>query len=53
LQRITEQIDALERSPVRSRTYVRYTELFRWPLGAMLAALALELVLLAWKGPLP
>jgi Ca-activated chloride channel homolog len=53
LQRITEQIDALERSPVRSRTYVRYTELFRWPLGAMLAALAAELVLLAWKGPLP
>ncbi len=53
LQRITEQIDALERSPVRSRTYVRYTELFRWPLGAMLVALAAELVLLAWKGPLP
>ena len=53
LQRITEQIDALERSPVRSRTYVRYTELFRWPLGAMLIALAAELVLLAWKGPLP
>jgi Ca-activated chloride channel family protein len=53
LQRITEQIDALERSPVRSRTYVRYTELFRWPLGFMLGALAAELVLLAWKGPLP
>ena len=53
LQRITEQIDALERSPVRSRTYVRYTELFRWPLGAMLIALAAELLLLAWKGPLP
>ena len=34
LQRITEQIDALERAPVRSRTYVRYTELFRWPLCA-------------------
>jgi Ca-activated chloride channel family protein len=53
LQRITEQIDALERSPVRSRTYVRYTELFRWPLGAMLVALVAELLLLAWKGPLP
>jgi Ca-activated chloride channel homolog len=53
LQRITEQIDALERSPVRSRTYVRYTELFRWPLSAMLVALAAELLLLAWKGPLP
>ena len=53
LQRITEQINALERTPVRSRTYVRYAELFRWPLGLMLIALASELVLVAWKGPLP
>jgi Ca-activated chloride channel homolog len=53
LQRITEQINALERTPVRSRTYVRYSELFRWPLGLMLAALASELLLVAWKGPLP
>ena len=50
---ITQQINALERSPVRSRTYVRYSELFRWPLGIMLALLAGELVLLSWKGPLP
>ena len=53
LTAITEQINALERSPVRSRTYVRYSELFRWPLGLMLALLAGELVLLSWKGPLP
>ncbi|HEY2065540.1 MAG TPA: VWA domain-containing protein [Gemmatimonadaceae bacterium] len=53
LQRITDQIDQLERTPVRSRTYVRYAELFRWPLGVMLAALAGEIILLAWKGPLP
>ncbi len=53
LQRITEQIDALERTPVRSRTYVRYAELFRWPLGLMLVAIAAELLLVAWKGPLP
>jgi Ca-activated chloride channel family protein len=53
LQRITEQIDALERSPVRTRTYVRYAELFRWPLSLMLVALAAELLLVAWKGPLP
>ena len=53
LQAITEQINALERTPVRSRTYVRYSELFRWPLGAMLVLLAAELVLLSWKGPLP
>ena len=53
LQRITEQIDALERAPVRSRTYVRYAELFRWPLSVMLIALAAELLLVAWKGRLP
>jgi len=53
LQRITEQIDQLERAPVRSRTYVRYAELFRWPLSLMLIAIACELLLVAWKGPLP
>ena len=53
LQRIVEQIDRLERAPVRSRTYVRYTELFRWPLGLALLSLAAELILLAWRGPLP
>ena len=53
LQRITEQINALERTPVQSRTFVRYSELFRWPLGVMLVVLASELLLVAWKGPLP
>jgi Ca-activated chloride channel family protein len=53
LQRIYEQIDRLERAPVRVRTYVNYSELFRWPLGIALAALAVEMVLLAWRGPLP
>ena len=53
LQRITEQIDQLERTPVRTRSYVRYSELFRWPLTLAMLALALELGLLAWKGPLP
>jgi hypothetical protein len=38
---------------VRSRTYVRYAELYRWPLGLMLAVLAAELMLVAWRGPLP
>ncbi len=32
LQRIYQEIDQLEREPVRTRAYVRYTELFRWPL---------------------
>lgn len=53
LQRITEQIDALERTPVRTRTFVRYTELYRWPLALMLAVFTTELALVAWKGPLP
>jgi Ca-activated chloride channel family protein len=53
LQRIYEQIDQLEREPVHTRTYVRYTERFRWPLAAALLALASEALLLAWRGPLP
>jgi len=53
LQRITEEIDRLERTPVRTRVYTRYTELYRWPLSIALLALALELSLAAWRGPLP
>jgi Ca-activated chloride channel family protein len=53
LQRITEEIDRLERTPVRTRVYTRYSELYRWPLGIALLALALELSLAAWRGPLP
>jgi len=53
LQSIYEQIDRLEREPLHARTYVRYTEQFRWPLGVGLLALALEALLLAWRGPLP
>ena len=53
LQRIFQQIDQLEKVPVRTRSYVRYAEQYRWPLGIALAALAVELGLLAWRGPLP
>ncbi|HJR64460.1 MAG TPA: VWA domain-containing protein [Gemmatimonadaceae bacterium] len=53
LQRIYQEIDRLERVPVRTRTYVRYSELFRWPLALALIALAGEMLLLAWRGPLP
>ena len=53
LQRITEEIDRLERTPVRTRVYTRYSELYRWPLTIALLALALELSLAAWRGPLP
>ena len=53
LQRIYEQIDRLERSPIRARRFVRYRELYRWPLGAALLALFLEIGLLAFRGPLP
>jgi Ca-activated chloride channel family protein len=53
LQRIYQQIDQLEREPVHTRTYVRFNEEFRWPLGLALLAFALEVLLLAWRGPLP
>jgi Ca-activated chloride channel family protein len=53
LQRIYELIDRLERVPVRASRYVRYNELYVYPLGLALSALVLELALLAWRGPLP
>jgi len=53
LRSIYQQIDQLEREPVRTRTYVRYTELFRWPLIVGALALVAELLLAARRGPLP
>jgi Ca-activated chloride channel family protein len=53
LDRITREIDRLERSPLQTRTYVRFTELFRWPLLLAMVALAGEMLLRAWRGPLP
>ena len=53
LQTIYQQIDQLERSPIRSKRYTRYRELYRWPLGVAVLALMLELTLLATRGPLP
>lgn len=53
LQNIYTQIDALERTPVQSTTYVHYSELFRWPLGLALVALLIELGVAAVKAPLP
>jgi Ca-activated chloride channel family protein len=53
LDRITSEIDRLERTPVRMKIYTRYSELYRWPLAIALLALVLELGLAAWKGPVP
>jgi Ca-activated chloride channel family protein len=53
LSRIYEEINQLEREPVRTRSYVRYTELFRWPLYLAALTLVCELVLAARRGPLP
>jgi len=53
LQRIYEQIDTLERSIVESRSFIRYTERFRWPLALGLGALLAELWVLARRGVLP
>jgi Ca-activated chloride channel family protein len=53
LDRITREIDRLERVPVQTRTYVRFTELYRWPLLLALIALSAEMLLSARRGPLP
>lgn len=53
LDRITREIDRLERAPVQSRSYVRFTELFRWPLIVGVLALMGEVLLKARRGPLP
>jgi Ca-activated chloride channel family protein len=53
LERIYEQIDALERAPVRVQRYIDYAELYRWPLALALLALVGEMAILAWRGPLP
>lgn len=53
LEHITAEIDRLERTPVRTRVYARFTELYRWPLVIALTAILLELSLVAWRGPLP
>ncbi len=53
LESIYQQIDALERSVVQARSFIRYTERFRWPLLIGVGALLLELLLLARRGVLP
>lgn len=53
LRRIYDQIDALERTPIRAKRYVRFTELYAWPLAFAVAALLAECLLLWRRGPLP
>jgi Ca-activated chloride channel homolog len=53
LQNIYSVIDRMERAPVHSSTVVNYRELYRWPLALGLLSLVGELVLVAWKAPLP
>lgn len=53
LRRIYEQIDQLERTPLRATRYVRFTELYLWPLALAALALVAELLLLWRRGPLP
>jgi Ca-activated chloride channel family protein len=53
LQNIYSVIDQMERAPVHSTTVVNYRELYRWPLLLGLLSLVGELVLVAWKAPLP
>ena len=53
LARVTAEIDRLERVPITTRTYTRYTELYQWLVGVALLALLLEVGISAWRGPLP
>ncbi len=53
LRRTYQQIDALERAPMREARLVRFQDWYAWPLGIALAALLLELALLWRRGPLP
>ena len=45
LQTIYDQIDRLEKSPVKLRRFATYQPLFEWPLLAALALLAIEVIL--------
>ena len=53
LQNIYAYIDQMERAPVHTTSFVRYRELYRWPLAIGLLLLLGELALVAWKAPLP
>jgi Ca-activated chloride channel family protein len=53
LEELERLLNRLELTPEETGTSVTYTEYFRWPLGAALAALALDLLLFAWRAPLP
>jgi Ca-activated chloride channel family protein len=45
LQNIYDQIDRLEKSPVKLRRFATYHPLYEWPLLAALALLAVEIIL--------
>ncbi len=53
LRRTYQQIDELERAPMREARLVRYRDWYAWPLGIALFALTAELLLLWRRGPLP
>lgn len=53
LRRTYQQIDELERAPMREARLVRYRDWYAWPLGIALVALMLELGLAWRRGPLP
>ncbi|MBA3854621.1 MAG: aerotolerance regulator BatA [Gemmatimonas sp.] len=53
LRRTYQQIDELERAPMREARLVRYRDWYAWPLGLALLALMLELGLVWRRGPLP
>ena len=53
LDEITREIDRLERAPVQVRQFIRYRELYRWPLTFAMLCLLGELALAIRREALP
>ncbi len=53
LEQVYEQIDQLERSPARAPRYRPYVDHYRWPLGLAIVLVAIDLLVFAWRRPLP
>jgi Ca-activated chloride channel family protein len=53
LGQVYRQINALEGRTIESTVPAHYAEIFRWPLGAMVVLLLLELGISAVRAPLP
>jgi Ca-activated chloride channel family protein len=53
LGHIYHQINSLERNTIKSTVQAHYADVFRWPLGAMMVLLLLEVWIAAVRAPIP